>query len=38
MQKMMQRNLIVTNFAIICRKTQDKETIANLMCEPTMQV
>ena len=27
---MMQRNLI-TNFTIICRKTQDKETIASLI-------
>ena len=27
---MMQRNLI-TNFTIICRKTQDKETIASFL-------
>ena len=34
---MMQRNLII-NFTIICRKTQDKETIASLIRAPKMRV
>ena len=37
-QKIMRRKLIVTNFTIISRKTQDKETIASLMRTPKMQV
>ena len=32
---MMQRNLI-TNFTIICRKAQDKKTIASLIHAPKM--
>ena len=35
--KMMQRNLI-TNFTIICRKTQDKEIIASLIRAPKIGV
>ena len=35
---MMQRKSIVTKLNIICRKTQDKETIASLMRALTMQV
>ena len=34
---MMQRNLII-NSTIICRKTQDKETIASLIRAPKMRV
>ena len=34
---MMQRNMI-TNFTIICQKTQDKETIASLIRAPKMRV
>ena len=34
----MQRKLMVTNFTIICRKTQDKETIDSLMRAPKMRV
>ena len=34
---MMQRNMI-TNFTIICRKTQDKKTIASLIRAPKMTV
>ena len=34
---MMQRNLI-TNFTIICRKTQDKETIVSLIRALEMRV
>ena len=35
---MMQTKLMVTNFTIICRETRDKETVANLMRAPKLQV
>ena len=34
----MHRKLMITNFTIICRKAQDKETLVSLIGAPTMQV
>ena len=34
----MHKKLMITNFTIICRKTQDKETIVSLIGAPTVQV
>ena len=36
--KWIQAKLMVTNFTIICQKTQDEETIASLILAPKMQV
>ena len=38
MKKTMQRKLTVTNFTMICRKTQHKETKDSLMRGPKMLV
>ena len=35
---MMQKKLMLANFIIICRKTQDKETTDSLMHAPKMRV